>query len=79
MLQRIDNDGELGPVLIDFGLSNVMPSDGRKLSISCGSMGYAAPELFAKRGHDTQIDVYAVGAIVYKMLSGCLLFSGRHK
>ena len=52
MLQRSDN-GKVAPVLIDFGLSNVMPSDGSKLSIRSGSMGYAAPELLGKRGHDT--------------------------
>ena len=54
-----------------------MPPDGSKLNMSCGTAGYAAPELLAKQGHDTQIDVYSVGAILYHMLSGFPLFQGK--
>ena len=64
------------PVIIDFGFANVMPSDGSKLMTRCGSVGFAAPELLTKLGHDTQIDVYSVGSIVYQMLSGFPLFDG---
>ena len=78
MLQE-SSAGELKPVIIDFGLANTMPADGTKLKLRCGSAGYAAPELLANLGHDTQIDVYSVGSIVYQMLSGCPLFNGRYK
>lgn len=76
MLQE-NADGEIEPVIIDFGLANVMPSDGSKLNMHCGSAGYAAPELLAKQGYDTQIDIYSVGAILYQMLSGVPLFQGK--
>ena len=45
--------GEFEPIIIDFGLANIMPADGSKLKLRCGSAGYAAPELFTKFGHDT--------------------------
>ena len=71
--------GKMEPVIIDFGLANVMPSDGSKLTTRSGSVGYAAPELLKNMGHDTQIDVFSLGCIVYQMLSGLLLFDGQKK
>lgn len=47
MVQKSAND-DINPIIIDFGLANVMPSDGSKLYSSCGSVGYVAPELLAK-------------------------------
>ena len=56
-----------------------MPSDGSKLTTRCGSAGFAAPELLTKKSHDTQIDVWSVGSIVYQMLSGLPLFEVQNK
>lgn len=71
MLKRTSNDDDMmEPVIIDLGLANVMPSDKSKLTTRCGSARYAAPELLANLGHDTQIDIYSAGSIVYQMLSG---------
>ena len=47
MVLKGAND-DIDPIIIDFGLADVMPSDGSKLNSSCGSAGYVAPELLAK-------------------------------
>ena len=76
IMLRETADG-IEPVIIDFGLADVMPPDGSKLHHRYGSVGFTAPELLANLGHDTQIDVYSLGCIVYRMLSGFPLFDGQ--
>ena len=63
--------------LIDFGFSVVTPSDGGKLKIFCGTPSYMAPELVRKHSYDgKQVDMWALGVLLYVMLTGVLPFRG---
>jgi serine/threonine-protein kinase PpkA len=68
------NDGSVA--LIDFGISKsaAMPtSDGRIIS---GTPYYMSPEQADGKPTDERTDIYALGVIVYQMLTGAKPFSG---
>jgi eukaryotic-like serine/threonine-protein kinase len=65
--------------LIDFGLAHV--ESGRKLTIaglsaSIGTPAYMAPEQVRGRTGDARSDLYALGTMLYEMLTGRLPYSG---
>ncbi|CAH2089905.1 unnamed protein product [Euphydryas editha] len=61
--------------IVDFGLSNVWRAGGA-LATPCGSLEYAAPELFEDgRRYGPEVDLWSIGVIVYGMVTGALPFS----
>ncbi|KAL4908066.1 hypothetical protein BDW74DRAFT_115436 [Aspergillus multicolor] len=62
-------------LIADFGLSRFMDEEQlHVLTTTCGTPGYMAPEIFAKTGHGTPVDIWAVGVITYFMLCGYMPF-----
>ncbi|XP_049876862.1 serine/threonine-protein kinase par-1-like [Pectinophora gossypiella] len=62
--------------IVDFGLSNLW-SAGGALRTPCGSLEYAAPELFVDgRRYGPEVDLWSIGVIVYGMVTGGLPFTG---
>ena len=73
----VKNDGQ--PVVLDFGIARLAGmADGDAPGLFSGTPQYAAPEQHMGRDRDFRsgesVDVYAVGAIVFEMLSGRRLF-----
>jgi serine/threonine protein kinase len=63
--------------LADFGLSNTY-KPGTKLSSSCGSPCYAAPEIIEAKLYDPlAADTWSLGVVLFFMVSGYLPF--QHK
>ncbi|XP_045501739.1 MAP/microtubule affinity-regulating kinase 3-like [Colias croceus] len=63
--------------IVDFGLSNVWFAGGA-LRTPCGSLEYAAPELFVDgRRYGPEVDLWSIGVIVYGMVTGGLPFAGE--
>ncbi|KAJ6096225.1 calcium/calmodulin-dependent protein kinase [Penicillium sp. IBT 16267x] len=54
--------------LADFGLSKVIC--GAPAATPCGTMSYAAPELFRKHRYTTSVDMWALGCLLFTMLAG---------
>ena len=52
----------------DFGLSKDFDKD--KLSTSCGSPGYVAPEVLMCDTYDKSVDMWSIGVILYILLCG---------
>ena len=61
------------PVIIDFGLAK---SQARPGSVNAGTPDYMAPEQIEGHSCDARTDIYALGAVVYEMLTGKPPFSG---
>jgi serine/threonine-protein kinase len=77
--ENIMVDGEDRATIIDFGIAQTRAS--RWLTFSAGSraMGtpdYVSPEQVEGKRGDQRSDIYALGVIIYEMLSGELPFSG---
>ncbi|KAK1336307.1 hypothetical protein QTO34_004112 [Cnephaeus nilssonii] len=63
--------------LADFGLSEVFMEE--KLTTVCGTNPYMAPELFRLEPYEgPKVDVWSVGIVLYKMLTGVLPFVGKN-
>lgn len=75
----ITKDGQVK--ILDFGIAKLLDSDTRKdsfLQTRAGArmltLAYAAPEQLAEEKITTSTDSYALGGILYKLLSGHLAF-----
>lgn len=54
----------------DFGLATVVGFDGERKRTLCGTPNYIAPEMLDKKGHSYEVDIWAVGCILYTLLVG---------
>ena len=70
----ISSDGTVK--LTDFGLSALAPHN-KSLEAPLGTLGYAAPEVLAGVPYDRSVDLWALGALAYVMLSGQMPFRGK--
>jgi serine/threonine protein kinase len=65
--------------LIDFGLSRIIETTGSLRNYDVVTVWYRAPELLLSDSQDDQkVDVWAVGCIFAELLSGQILFAGKH-
>ena len=63
--------------IIDFGFS-LFTTKNKKLNLHCGTPSYMAPELVAKKDYlGSPVDIWALGVLLYKMLTGYYPFNGK--
>ena len=77
VLIYIDDDNNPILKLIDFGLATYIPIDNSKLTEMVGTRAYSAPEIIEKCGYKEKVDEWAVGVIMFNMLTGYEPFVGR--
>jgi len=53
----------------DFGISRIMTSTNALASTQCGTPLYMSPELAAGKSYDSAADVWALGCVLYSMMS----------
>ena len=63
--------------LIDFGFATYIPKNGDKIKEYLGTREYAAPEILEEAGYREKVDEWAIGVIMYNMLTGFEPFKGN--
>ena len=56
--------------LADFGLAYILSPDAL-VSTACGTPGYIAPEVLNNTGYGKEVDMWALGVVMFILLSGC--------
>ena len=62
----------------DFGLIYKLNKN-EKMFDGCGTKSYMAPEIFTNKGYSYEVDIWAIGIIMYRLLIGKLPFNGENE
>uniref|UniRef100_A0A0N4ZTF7 Serine/threonine-protein kinase PLK n=1 Tax=Parastrongyloides trichosuri TaxID=131310 RepID=A0A0N4ZTF7_PARTI len=54
----------------DFGLATIIQSSDERRKTFCGTPNYIAPEVLTKTGHSLEVDIWAIGCVLYTLLVG---------
>ncbi|CAM9153271.1 unnamed protein product [Scytosiphon promiscuus] len=65
--------------IIDFGLAKVLGAEEDNAQSFLGTRGYLAPEMLQREAYNKEVDVWALGVIVFVLLCGCLPFDDDSK
>ncbi len=77
---RKGDGAELEPIVLDFGLAKMVEGSEESLTATgmvLGTPQYMAPEQATGEKVDRRADVYALGCILYEMLTGVAPFTGN--
>ena len=74
---KINADNKPQIKLIDFGFATYIPQNGEKIREYLGTREYAAPEILEENGYLEKVDEWAIGVIMYNMLTGFEPFKGN--
>jgi serine/threonine protein kinase len=56
--------------VIDFGLAKVLEHDKAQANDFCGTKGYIAPEIYLGQPYGYEVDMFALGVMAFRLLSG---------
>uniref|UniRef100_A0AC34R5V4 Serine/threonine-protein kinase PLK n=1 Tax=Panagrolaimus sp. JU765 TaxID=591449 RepID=A0AC34R5V4_9BILA len=62
----------------DFGLATIFGDGARDKSWLCGTPNYIAPEVLAKKQHTVKLDIWAIGCVLFALLTGTPPFETRN-
>jgi serine/threonine protein kinase len=81
IMVSLEEGGEVTAKIIDLGLAKSAPDAPAEAAIStpgafAGTPEYASPEQFAGVGVDIRSDLYSLGVVLWKMVTGHVVFRG---
>ena len=62
----------------DFGIAKKLSYIDEKIKDIAGTLPYIAPEVFEKTGYSFEVDIWAVGVIIYFLIIGKTTFKGSN-
>jgi serine/threonine protein kinase len=65
--------------ILDFGLAKIRDADLTRSQMTLGTIGYVAPEQLRGGAAEAQSDLWALGVMLYEMLTGSPPFRGDHE
>jgi hypothetical protein len=65
--------------VLDFGLAKIRDISLTKSHATLGTIGYVAPEQISNRPVDARTDLWAIGVMLYEMVTGSAPFRGEHE
>ena len=65
--------------LTDFGWSNYIDFYGEERMTFCGTPLYLSPEMLMRTGHDSNVDIWCIGVLLYELLCGKPPFYAKEK
>lgn len=68
---------ELHVVIGDFGFA-CNTADATAMKIKCGTPGFMDPEVLKGNLFSTKSDIFSLGCLLYNLITGKLLFSGKN-
>ncbi len=71
-------DSETTPKIMDFGIAKILKTTNGKDAELTGTPRYMAPEYISHGRVSTQMDIFALGSILYEMATGKRAFSGSN-
>jgi len=66
------------PMVMDFGLAKLTNQQTRGSEALSGTPRYMAPEIIAGKAPDAKADIYAVGVMLYEIVTGEFAISGHN-
>jgi calcium-dependent protein kinase len=60
--------------IVGFGLATIL--DGAQTNDFCGTLSYISPEIYLNKPYGYEVDMFAVGVIIYRLLCGERPFGG---
>ncbi|MEU5241832.1 serine/threonine-protein kinase [Streptomyces lydicus] len=77
LLAGSDGDGEMHPMLTDFGIARLADSPGlTRTHEFVGTPAYVAPESAEGRPQTSAVDIYGAGILLYELVTGRPPFAG---
>lgn len=70
-----DGSAEMICKVTDFGFATAMDPSGKE-TLALGTTPYMAPEIVLRKAYDNSVDIWALGVMIYKMLTDKFPFEG---
>ena len=75
MITQQNDDGIIK--IMDFGLSKIL-SPNESLRDPSGTLNYMAPEVIQRKKYNKEVDIWSMGIILYKLISGYTPFRSKN-
>jgi len=78
-LENVLIDEDLNIKLTDFGLCTIKKDEFSLFSTKLGTVRYSSPEMLMEDDYNESVDLWAIGIILFKLLTGKYPFDGSTK